>query len=76
MAFEGYFENNNEDQIVSRFTTEVGHRLRLRGLLNYLTKEQRIIFINSIFFELWNFCKFNKLVFLKAIKIKGFTKSN
>jgi hypothetical protein len=39
MVFEGFFENTNEGQIVSRFSNEVGYCLWLRGPLNHLSGE-------------------------------------
>ena len=41
MIFEGCFENNGEEQRVSRISSEVGHRFWLQGPLNLLTRERR-----------------------------------
>ena len=45
MVFEGSFENTNEDQMVSYFSNEIGHCLRLQGPLNYLSGERRASYI-------------------------------
>ena len=39
MVFEGCFENNVEEQMVSRISGNGGHRLWLQGPSNFLTKE-------------------------------------
>ena len=39
MVFEGYFENNAEEQMVSRISSDGGHRLWLQGPFNLLTRE-------------------------------------
>ena len=35
VVFERSFENNNEVQMVTRFSDDIGHRLYLQGLLNH-----------------------------------------
>ena len=55
MVFEGLFENNDEGQMVSRFTNEIGHRLWLRGPLNHLTRERRAAFITSVLYRIMEF---------------------
>ena len=39
MIFEGCFENNAEEQMVSRISGDGGHRLWLQGPFNLLTRE-------------------------------------
>ena len=39
MIFEGCFENNAEEQMVSRISDDGGHRLWLQGPFNLLTRE-------------------------------------
>ena len=39
MVFEGCFENNAEEQMVSRISGDRGHRLWLQGPFNLLTRE-------------------------------------
>ena len=39
MIFEGCFENNAEEQMVSRISDDEGHRLWLQGPFNLLTRE-------------------------------------
>ena len=41
MIFEGCFENNAGEQMVSRISGDGGHRLWHQGPLNLLTKERR-----------------------------------
>ena len=41
MVFEGCFENNAGEQMVSRIFGDGGYRLWLQGLFNLLTREQR-----------------------------------
>ena len=41
MLFEGCFDNNVEEQMVSRISGDGGHRLWLQGSLNLLTTRQR-----------------------------------
>ena len=48
MVFEGYFENNAEEQMVSRIFGDEDHRLWLQGPLNLLTREQRANYIATI----------------------------
>ncbi len=55
MVFEGCFENNDEGQMVSRHSTEVGHRLWLRSPLNLLTRERRVAFITSVLHKILEF---------------------
>ena len=39
MMFEGCFENNAEEQMVSHIFDDGGHRLWFQGPLNLLTRE-------------------------------------
>ena len=39
MVFEECFENNAEEQMVSRISGDGGHRLWLQGPFNLLTRE-------------------------------------
>lgn len=55
MVFEGCFENNNEEQRVSRISSEVGHRFWLQGQLNPLTKERRASFIAAVILRILEF---------------------
>ena len=50
MVFEGFFENNIEEQMVSRISGDGGYCLQLQGPFNLLTKEQRVNYIVAIFF--------------------------
>ena len=45
MVFEWCFENNVEEQMVSRIYGDGGHRLWLQRPLNLLTREQRTNYI-------------------------------
>ena len=55
MVFEGCFENNNEEQRVSRISSEVGNRLWLQGPLNLLTRERRASFIAAVILRILEF---------------------
>ena len=55
MVFEGCFENNNEEQRVSRISSEVGHRFWLQGPLNVLTRERRANFIAAVILSILEF---------------------
>ena len=48
MIFEGCFENNAEEQMVSRISGDGGHRLWLQGPFNLLTKERRANYVATI----------------------------
>ena len=39
VVFEGFFENTNTGYMVTRLSDDIGHRLWLQGLLNYLGSE-------------------------------------
>ena len=48
MVFEGCFENNAKEQMVSRISGDGGHCLWLQGLLNFLTRKQRANYVAAI----------------------------
>ena len=48
MVFERCFENNAEEQMVSRISGDGGHRLWLQGPFNLLTREQRANYVVAI----------------------------
>ena len=48
MIYEGCFENNVEEQMVSRISGDGGHRLWLQGPFNLLTREQRANYVAAI----------------------------
>ena len=55
MIFEGCFENNAEEQMVSRISGDGGHRLWLQGPFNLLTREQRANYVATIFLHIFEF---------------------
>ena len=55
MVFEGCFENNNEEQRVTRISSEVGHRFWLQGPLNILTRERRANYIAAVVLRILEF---------------------
>ena len=55
MVLEGCFENNNEEQRVSRISSDVGHRFWLQGQLNLLTRERRASFIAAVILRILEF---------------------
>ena len=55
MVFEGCFENNNEEQRVSRISSDVGHRFWLQGQLNLLTRERRASYIAAVILRILEF---------------------
>ena len=55
MIFEGCFENNAEEQIVSRISGDGGHRLWLQGPFNLLIRERRINYVAVIFLRILEF---------------------
>ena len=48
MVFEGWFENNAEEQMVSRISSDGGHRLWLQRPFNLLTRERRANYVAAI----------------------------
>ena len=55
MIFEGCFENNAEEQIVSCISSDGGHRLWLQGPFNLLTKERRANYVAAILLRILDF---------------------
>jgi hypothetical protein len=55
MVFEGCFENNNEEQKVSRISSEIGHRFWLQGPLNLLNRERRANYVAAILLRVLEF---------------------
>ena len=55
MEFEGCFENNAKEQIVSHISGDGCHRLWLQGPLNLLTKERRANYVAAIFLHILKF---------------------
>ena len=58
VVFEECFQNTNEDQMMSRLSNDVGHRLWLQGLLNHLGGERRASYITI------TFCKILELLYV------------
>ena len=48
MIFEGCFENNAEEQMVSHISGDGGHRVWLQGPFNLLTRERRANYVVAI----------------------------
>ena len=55
MIFEGCFENNVEEQMVSRISDDEGHHLWLQGPFNLLTREQRANYVAAILLRILEF---------------------
>ena len=55
MVFEGCFENNAEEQMVSRISGDGGHRFWLQGPFNLLTRERRANYVAAIFLRILEF---------------------
>ena len=55
MVFEGCFENNAEEQIVSRISGDGDHRLWLQGPFNLLTRERRANYVAAILLRILEF---------------------
>ena len=55
MVFEGCFENNAEEQMVSRISGDGGHRLWLQGPFNLLTRERKANYIAAILLRILEF---------------------
>ena len=55
MMFEGCFENNAKEQIMSPISGDGGHYLWLQRPLNLLTKEQRANYIATIILHILEF---------------------
>ena len=55
MIFEGCFENNIERRMVSRISSEVGHRLWLQGQLSHLSSQRRASFVSEVILQILEF---------------------
>ena len=55
MVFEGCFENNAEEQMVSRISGDGGYRLWLQGPFNLLTRERRANYVAAILLRILEF---------------------
>ena len=55
MIFEGCFENNAEEQMVSRISGDGSHRLWLQGRFNLLIRERRANYVAAIFLRILEF---------------------
>ena len=55
MVFEECFENNAEEQMVSRISGDGGHRLWLQGPFNLLTRERRANYVAAILLRILEF---------------------
>ena len=55
MVFEGCFENNIGEQIVSHISDDESHRLWLQGPFNLLTEEQRTNYVAAILLRFLEF---------------------
>ena len=55
VIFERSFENNNEVQIVTRLSDNIGHRLYLQGPLNHLGSERRASYITLVLHQILEF---------------------
>ena len=55
VIFEGGFENNNEVQMVTRLSDDIGHHFYLQGTLNHLDSNWRASYIASIFRQILKF---------------------
>ena len=55
MRFEGCFENNAEEQMVSRIFGDGGHHLWLQRSFNLLTREHRANYVAAILLRILEF---------------------
>ena len=55
MVFEGCSKNNAKEQMVSRISSDGGHRFWLQRLLNLLTKERRTNYVAPILLRILEF---------------------
>ena len=55
MVFEGCFENNAEEQMVSRISGDGGYRLWLQRPFNLLTRERRANYVAAILLRILDF---------------------
>ena len=64
MVFEGCFENNTKEQMVSHISGDGDHRLWFQGLLNLLTREQKANYITVILLHILKFLCIKYIVVL------------
>ena len=55
MIFQGCFENNADEQMVSRISGDGGHHLWLQGPFNLLTREQRTTYVAALLLRILEF---------------------
>jgi hypothetical protein len=55
VVFEGYFQNTNECQMVSRLFDEIDHRLWLQGPFNHLGGKRQTSYIAAILRKILEF---------------------
>ena len=55
VVFEGSFENNNEVQMVTQLSDDIGHRLYFQRPLNHLGSERRASYIASVLRQILEF---------------------
>ena len=55
MVFKRCFEDNAEEQMMSRIFGDEGHHLWLQGPLNLLTRERRVNYVAAILLRILNF---------------------
>ena len=55
MIFERCFENNAEEQMVSRISDDGGHRFWLQGPFNFFTRERRANYVAAILLHILEF---------------------
>ena len=55
IIFEGCFENNAEEQMVSRISGDGGHCLWLQGPFNLLTRERKANYVTAILLRILEF---------------------
>jgi hypothetical protein len=55
VVFEGYFQNTNKNQMVSRLSDEVDHHLWLQDPLNHLGSERQASYIARILYKILEF---------------------
>ena len=53
--FEECFENNTKEQMVSRISSDGGHRFWLQGPFNLLTRERRANYVATILLRILEF---------------------
>ena len=55
MVFEGCFENNSEEKMVSRISSDGSHRFWLQRPFNLLTRERRANYVAAILLHILEF---------------------